>query len=189
MSGRKWLLIGGIVLGLLGVLVLAGNSSDHAAANRSSYIQSHGIPDTATVRTVVNYPHKSGGGYSNVAVGLRAPVAGQSQSTVYIPALVSYEVGQVLSVLVDPAEPDRSELPGKPFATASETNGLIPLGVAFLVLGALCVVGYIRGETLRGREARRHYEQWRAIRLGTAPPPTVSPMPPKRRRPRRQRES
>jgi hypothetical protein len=148
-------MIVGIMFTLLGFLTLAGNSSDHAGTSRSSYTQQNGIPDTATVLDVHNYGFRSVNNYAEVTVTLRVPVGGQRQSVVDIPTPVSYQAGQVISVLVDPADPGHAELPGKPFTTASTSEGLVPLTVVFFVIGAICIIGGLRAVVYSRRTSSR----------------------------------
>lgn len=150
-SARVQTLIGGIAFILIGGLTLAGNSSDHVGAQVSSYTQQRGIPDTATVSDSHNYGGRGSSPFTVATATLRVPVGGQSQSQVYSPAEVNFKAGQVISVLVDPADPGHSELPGKPFTTASDSKYLVPLALVSFALGGLLIFGAIRAM----RNARR----------------------------------
>jgi hypothetical protein len=133
--------------------------STHSEVDRSNNTQASGIADTATVRSVANYQstgRHSTTYYAQVAVTLQAPVSGQASTVVNIPNNVSYTRGQVISILVDPADPGYAELPGSPYVTDSTTAGLVIAAVVSCIIG---VSGIVKAVGMRRRQ-----HAWRAIR-------------------------
>lgn len=133
--------------------------STHSEVDRSNYTQANGIADTATVRSVANY--QSTGRhtttyFAKVTVTLQTPVSGHASTVVNIPNNVSYTRGQVISILVDPADPGYAELPGSPYVTDSTTAGLVISAALFCITG---VWGIVRAVGMRRRQ-----HAWRAIR-------------------------
>ncbi len=126
------------VAGLIGVI--AGAISSHSQALRSSYVQHHGIPVTATVLSVQNTEHcSSRGGCSYTAaipVGLPSAVQGASTSVVHYPGYSDLLGGEHVAVLVDPRQLDYAELPGSAFESSWAWLLLVGLAVflAFLVV-------------------------------------------------------
>jgi hypothetical protein len=157
-------LIGGIVFALLGVAMVFFSFSAHAQAAKSSYTQSSGVSESATVVNVDNNQNTNCGSHgactttysAQVAVSLQTPVSGQDTATVNVPANVSYTTGQQISVLVDPKDPGYAELPGQPYATQGSTVALIIGAVVVFVLGMLAVVRAVR--------MRLHGQAWQAMR-------------------------
>jgi hypothetical protein len=76
-----------VILGVPGAVSLGIGLYYMPASDQSSFTQSHGCGDTATV-------------------------AGHDSTTVHISNQVSYAKGQVLTVLVDPDNPAYAEIPG-----------------------------------------------------------------------------
>jgi len=162
------MLITGILGAGMGIAFAAFAFSAHAAASKSSYTQSHGVPDSATVDSVSNQQSSGRGGttyWANVAATLRTPVDGQRATVVNIPNNVSYQDGQVISVLVDPADPGYSELPGSPYASEAATIGAALGSLVTLLIGAFTLVGSFR--------MRRRL---RALRMQRAAPTTAGAM-------------
>lgn len=75
-----------------------------------------------------------------------------------IPNNVNYQNGLVLPVLVDPADPGYSELPGEPYATDSTTAGAVIGALLMVLAGVGSIVSSFR------MRARR-----RALRVQAAP--------------------
>jgi hypothetical protein len=148
-----------VFLGIgIGIAAAGFAVSAHSAAGRSNYTQANGITDSATVQSVANY--QSTGRhtttyYAKVAVTLQAPVSGQVSTVVNIPNNVSYTRGQVISILVDPADPGYAELPGSPYATETTTAGLVISAAVFCIIGASGIVSAVR--------MRRRQPAWRAV--------------------------
>jgi hypothetical protein len=98
--------------------------------------------------------------FAKVTVTLQTPVSGHASTVVNIPGNVSYVPGQVISVLVDPADPGYAELPGSPYVTDSTTAGLV---IAAVVAGIIGVSGIVSAVGMRRRQ-----HAWRAIRPAPA---------------------
>jgi hypothetical protein len=152
-------LISAIVFLGIGIAGACLAVSAHSEADQSSYTQANGIADTATVLNVANY--QSSGRhtttyFAQVTVTLQTPVSGQPSTVVNIPNNVSYTRGQVISILVDPADPGYAELPGSPYATDTTTAGLVISAAVFGIVGVVGIVSAI------GMRRRQH--AWRAIR-------------------------
>lgn len=155
---RRWhgpmsALAGGLILVLIG----AGNAGviipAQAQASRSGSTQSEGVRDRATVTDTFGQGSCSGDScnYSTqVSVHLRAPVAGEAGSTVYVPALVRYMNGQSIAVVVNRKAPAYSELPGRPYETV---GGVIRNGVFDVIALAFGITGLVLGLRMR-RQAR-----------------------------------
>lgn len=144
-------LVSGIAFILLGGLAVWAAFASNAATSKSSYTQQNGIQDTATVGSVANQYGKSSD-WANVSVTLRTPVGGQQGSVVYIPNNASYSAGQVISVLVDPADPVYSELPGSPYTTGSDVAGAVIAAVVCLPAGIFGIVSSVRMRRRRRRQ-------------------------------------
>jgi hypothetical protein len=115
----------------------------HAQAVQSSYVQAHGVRDSATVVSVDNIVHRDeedGTTYTHaeaeVAVRLQQPVNGTFNSLVWVPGRDNSRSGDVIAVLVDPRQPGYSELPGSPYE-GSSSGWIVAVGfsVLFLVVG------------------------------------------------------
>jgi hypothetical protein len=133
-------LAGGILVLGFGIVFAVAAFGAHSAASRSSYTQSNGIRDSATVDNVSNYQSsRSSTTYAAIAATLGKPVDGQWTTVVNIPNNVSYHTGQAISILVDPADPGYSELPGQRFASDGTTVGAAIVSV----MGLLAGVGFI----------------------------------------------
>ena len=155
------LLIGGIILLGFGIGFAFVAIGAHAAASKSSYTQSNGTQDSATVDNVSNYSSTGRGGttyWASIAATLGRPVDGQWTTVVNIPNNVNYHTGQAISILVDPADPSYSELPGQPDATDSTTAGAAIGSAVALLAGIASVVNSFR---MRAR--------LRALRVQAAP--------------------
>jgi hypothetical protein len=141
------LLIAGIVILGLGIGAIALAIGAHAAASKSSYTQSNGIQDSATVDNVSNYSSSGRGGttyWASIAATLGRPVDGQWTTVVNIPNNVNYHTGQAISILVDPADPGYSELPGQRYATDSTTAGAAIGSLVGLVIGVATIINSFR---------------------------------------------
>jgi hypothetical protein len=150
------LLVAGIVM--VGIAGLGGWGTfvSHAAADRSSYTQQHGTSDTAVVGAVNVDKSTDRSGYttydSTVDVTLRTPVDGQVAAVVHVPHDVLYYRGEVISILVDPADASYAELPGQP----ELTSGDVAIGIGATVLATLLAVAFIIG-SVRLRRRRHAY--------------------------------
>ena len=136
----------------------------HNQVAQSGYVQDHGVRDDATVVSVVNSPIRNDNGpttyTARVTVHLRQPVNGTVDSVAWVPDEVNSHPGDVIAVLVDPRQPDYSELPGQPYSGPGATWGLIlSLGFSavFLILGVLATRTAIVRRLRRRRFARIAY--------------------------------
>jgi Protein of unknown function (DUF3592) len=130
-----------------------GTVSTHTAGNLSAFVQKHGQRTVATVVSIDNIQHSSryGNWYtSQTTVALPAPIDGQSSSTVYYPAALSYSAGTPVQVLVDPDRPAYAEYPGSPYTGAGAWIGELVEAVLCGLLGA-----FLLRETIRGFRRRR----------------------------------
>lgn len=150
--------LGGVFL----VLVSAGCAYDTYAANasaaKSSYTQSSGVRENATVTNVVNNKDCGRGGctYSaDVYVDLSRPVSGQTTADVSVPNSVNYTDGQTITVLVDPKDPGYAELPGQPDNQASTAIWVAVVAAVVLAFGILAIV--------RGVRMRLRTHSWRYV--------------------------
>lgn len=121
------------------IACLVATFSTIADANRSNYVQQHGVHLSGTVTDVNEI--KSCGRYScsytaEVTVQLAEPYHGTSTTVVHYPDFSNLVDGQVVHVLVDPKQPGYAELPGSPDTKSSQWIGLI---FGCLLFGALAV--------------------------------------------------
>jgi uncharacterized protein DUF3592 len=145
------LLTGVVFLIFTGVAVFGAVAAFSGAA-RSSYTQSNGVADNATVVSVSNNQDTSCGRHGNcttsysaqVTTTLNQPVSGDDATTINIPNNVSYTVGQVVPVLVDPQDPGYAELPGLPYAKEGAAILIVLAGVFCLAIAALCIWSAVR---------------------------------------------
>lgn len=126
-----------------------------ADANRSSYVQQHGVRVSGTVTNVDEL--KSCGRYScsytaEITVRLAEPFQGSATTVVHYPSFSDLDPGQVVQVLVDPKQPGYAELPGSPDTKSSQWIGLI---FGCLLFGALAVFSAL--ELLRLLRRRREH--------------------------------
>jgi hypothetical protein len=144
-------LITGVVFAVFAGVAVFGAVTAYTEAARSSYTQSNGVADNATVVNVDNSQDTScarsscSTSYSaQVTTTLSQPVGGAGTATINIPNNVGYTAGQVVPVLVDPRDPGYAELPGLPDATEG-TVVLTGLAALFcLAVGVLCIRSGIR---------------------------------------------
>jgi hypothetical protein len=102
----------------------------------SVYIQNHGTPSTLTVTQVVRVDHSTrSGNYVTINLDgiLSPPVKNRSQTTVDTPHDDLFFAGETLSVLVDPHDPSKAELPGQ--ADHSVSSFVVLLVFTVLVYG------------------------------------------------------
>lgn len=145
--GPTSMLISGIVFLGLGIAAVVLAFGAHSAASRSSYTQQNGVEDSATVGSVANYQSTGRSQttyWAMVTATLRTPVNRQRATVVNIPNNVAYRAGQVIPVVVDPADPGYSELPGSPYATDTSTAGLVIGALVFAPVGVASVVSSVR---------------------------------------------
>jgi hypothetical protein len=139
----------------------------HAESDLSSYVQAHGLPREARVVSVQNISHHAKGRTwytAEVTAALTAPVAGQTTTTVYVPASVPYVSGQIIGVLVDPGRPGYAEQPGRRFVGPDQWIIGAVVALFLLVFDGLIIRAAIH--TIMKRHA------WRAMLPGahqTAP--------------------
>jgi hypothetical protein len=113
-----------VILAFFGLATLAfiGIAIEaRAEGSRSSFVQHHGVRDTATVIAVDNTEHCSRGGCSYTAAitaTLSSPVAGAPVTVVHYRGFSNLVQGQPIIVLVDPKQPSYAELPGARFETS-----------------------------------------------------------------------
>jgi Protein of unknown function (DUF3592) len=144
-------LITGVVFLIFTGVAVFGAVVAFSGAARSSYTQSNGVADDATVVNVSNVQDTSCARSScsttytaQVTTTLSQPVSGDDATTINIPNNVSYTVGQVVPVLVDPQDPAYAELPGLPYATEGAAILIVLGGVFCLAIGALCTSSAVR---------------------------------------------
>ena len=119
----------------------------HAAAVQSSYVQSHGVRDTATVVSEDDIAHtsKHSTTYTSlVTVQLQQPVNGTTSSVVHVPYAASDFAGYKMTVLVDPRDPGYSELPGSANTTNASWIEMLVFAVVVLVIAVLLTRRTIR---------------------------------------------
>ena len=131
---------GTLIMALLAYLACAAFAVaavvEHAETVQSSYVQAHGVRDTATVVSVHNIEHTGkhrAPPSAEVTVRLQQPVDGTSTSVVHVPDHDSSAPGDTIAVVVDPRQPGYSELPGEPNTTAWKWIGSLCLSVLLLV--------------------------------------------------------
>ena len=141
---RKFGPTGTAIVGFLwvagAVACVGGAVSSHAQADRSNYVQAHGIPVTATVANVDNTESCSKSSCSHTAavtVTLPRPVGGTTTSIIHVPRYSVLYDGQPVAILVDPKQPSYSEIPGLKFKSPGEWIALACVAFALLILAAL----------------------------------------------------
>lgn len=143
-----------LLLGAGTVGFTIGAISDYVQAQRSSYVQTHGVSDVAAVTAVHNDEHCSRGGCSYTAaidVTLAAPVQGVSRTTVHFDGYSDLQAGEPLTVVVDPQQPGYAELPGSPF---KRTYSWIIYALVAMFMGGLAAIeiryyGHLRAHRIR----------------------------------------
>jgi hypothetical protein len=166
------LLISGVVTLGLGIAFAVVAFGAHSAASKSSYTQSNGVQDVATVDSVSNYQstgRSSTSYWATVAATLQTPVDGHRATEVNIPNNVNYQAGRVISVVVDPADPGYSEMPGSPDATDGTTAGAAIGAVVFVIAGIGTIVSSFRMRA-RLRAHRMQAASTMPAAFGDAPP-------------------
>jgi flagellar biosynthesis/type III secretory pathway M-ring protein FliF/YscJ len=132
--------------------------SGHAQAVQSSYVQTHGQRDSATVVSVDNieHTHKNSTTYTAlVTVQLQQPVNGTASSVVHVPYKDNSFPGDKITVFVDPSQPGYSELPGSPNATTAGWVASLVGTVVFLVIAVFLTRQSVR--LFRRRRAVRDF--------------------------------
>src|SRR5579863_8993534 len=135
-KGRPVTLKGTVIIAVfayLGCAALAVAAVvEHGEAVQSSYVQAHGVRDTATVVSVHNFmptgKHRAPAS-AEVTVRLKQPVNGTSTSVVHVPDHVSSVPGDTIAVMVDLRQPGYSELPGEPDTTTWKWIGSLSISV------------------------------------------------------------
>jgi hypothetical protein len=126
---------------------------EHGETAQSSYVQAHGVRDTATVVSVHNIEptgkHRAPPS-AEVTVRLRQPVNGTVTSVVHVPDHDSSAPGDTIAVVVDPRQPGYSELPGEPGTTAWKWIGSLCISVFLLA----CAVFQTRKAVRLSRQRR-----------------------------------
>jgi hypothetical protein len=125
---------------VLALLFLGGTAGFTAGAvvelheaQRSSFVQHHGISAHATVVYVDNDEHCSRSGCdwtSAITVVMTPPVDGESETVVHYPDFSDLEAGDRVAVLIDPRQPNYAELPGRKLISSGTW-------IAFVVFAAL----------------------------------------------------
>ncbi|MDQ6779504.1 MAG: hypothetical protein M3071_25490 [Actinomycetota bacterium] len=114
-----------------------GAISDHAQADRSSYVQHHGTPAVATVDSVTNTQHCSRSHCSYtaaVALTLPKPVDGTETTVAHYSGFATLSSGENVRVLVDPKQPGYAEFPGSPFKGAAAWIAMLIIAVVFAAI-------------------------------------------------------
>lgn len=126
------------VLATFAVLALFSMVRSFGSWQTSSYIQHHGVRTTGTITKVIyitHYPTKSAD-YSTINLELQLPfpgIKGQDVTTVTTPYRHwNVRPGQTVSVLVDPRNPSKAEMPGKPMH--SVVKPIVALVLALIML-------------------------------------------------------
>jgi len=139
-DGRRGSVVWGVVAAVLWYLFSAGWAYAavelRAGAVQSSYVQAHGLRDSATVVSVHNIIRNSGKHSTThtaeVTVHLQQPVNGTFNSVVHVPHRDNSSPGDTIAVLVDPRQPGYSELQGSP--DTKTWYWLVSLGISLLSL-------------------------------------------------------
>ena len=140
-------------------VVMAVNK--HAQAAQSSYVQAHGLRESATVGHVDN-KQVDGNYTATVTVQLQPPVNGTTSSIVHVPHQDNSSPGDTITVLVDPSQPGYSELPGAPSVTGQDW--IVPLVIAVVIL-----LFYPAIPTWYGVRAFRQLRAARALAMRSSP--------------------
>ena len=140
------------LFGLIAVGLAVGAILYHSQADRSSFVQHHGIRATATVflvgnrvgctRRICNYT-------AAIIAKLSPPVDGSTGTIVHYPAYSRLVSGDHVTVLVDPKDPSYAELPG---ATFERADSWIVTAILTLLFATLAVS---EGRALRPLLAHR----------------------------------
>jgi hypothetical protein len=130
-----------------------GLAALHADGERSSFTQSSGIAETATVTSVTTTGPKNP--QTDISVLLDTPVDYQFVSDVHVPGDHSYNTGDKIRILVDPRDPSYSELPGQP--DTHLWTMMIIAAIMILWLAATAVLCLARA--FRIWQARRQYRR------------------------------
>lgn len=136
-----------LLLGMSYAIIITAVTNSPLAA-RSSYVQAHGLRESATV-VHVDTDSRS----ANVTVRLRSPVKGVTSIIVGVRHNVSSSPGETITVLVDPSQPDYAELPGSPNATPTYWPSAITVVGVVLAVAAFLVYLFVRD--FRKRRAMR----------------------------------
>ncbi len=145
-----------VLFGGLGVGFTVGFFVEMANANRSNYVQHHGVLVSGTVTNVDNM--ESCGRYScsytaDIAVQLAEPFHGTTTTTVHYPDYSALNDGDQLQLLIDPQQPSYAEIPGDANTTA---GSWIVFGVMAVLFVALAVWSGVRlRHLLRLRRSQR----------------------------------
>lgn len=149
----------GIALGLFlivaGALVASAGFGGYPPADETSYVQNHGRTMRAAVGNVDVRKYCGKGCLYDalVTVTLRQAVSGRRTSVIHIPRNVSYDKGEVISVIIDPRHPGYGELPGIPDVPSPARSGIVAATAVLVLWGLVHVATGIRA--LRRRMARR----------------------------------
>ena len=128
-----------------GLVVIALISHSHA--QRSAFVQKHGISTNATVVAVNNTQYCSRHGChwtASIPVSMAAPVDGVLTPIVHYPGFSELRSGEQVAVLVDPREPAYAELPGHPFTRAWAWIFALVLAAAAAGMALLNGLGLVR---------------------------------------------
>ena len=152
--------IAGIVIIAIVVAGLAALTvSLHAQGARSAYTQQHGLARRATIEAVVPVSHATSTQAwttYDYEVALAEPAGPVTRTIAHDPSrnLQQFGRGDTIRVLVDPRQPDYSELPGSPVESSAWFAGPLVLAVIFAGLAALITTEEIRHRRQRAAAAR-----------------------------------
>lgn len=140
---------------VLFVMVSTATVVVHSRADRSAYVQAHGLRENAVVDSVrtITAPAKSGAqDTATLTVTVTSPASGSHRAVAYDPAGTSVKPGSAITVLLDPKQPAYAELPGHPYAPGGQwAQGLL----AMAVIGALAAGAvFVAMAGLQGRPVR-----------------------------------
>jgi hypothetical protein len=136
----------------------------HGQSGVSAYTQSSGPRRYAMVFTVHNVEHqnRSSTWYTaEIGAVLAQPVAGHTATTIWVPYSVSAKPGQLMLVVVDPAQPAYSEVPGAPYVTASQW--ITQVVIAVVTVGLAALSGWATFD------ACKVWRRWRTLSRGLVP--------------------
>ena len=127
--------------------MVAGAVITHGEGARSSRVQHHGIPRTATIIATHNHYHSSrGGGYytADLTATFTPPVQGQTITVVRFPGRFNAYPGQTQQILIDPKNAGYAEIPGSPSTQSWTWIVLVVFAVLFGVLDALLIRSFLK---------------------------------------------
>ena len=127
--------------------MVVGAIVTHGEAARSSRVQHHGIPRTATIIAAQNHYHSSrGGGYytADITVTFSPPIERQTITVVRFPGRFNAYPGQTQAILIDPKNAGCAEIPGSPSTQSWTWILLVVFAVVFGVLDVLLIRAFLK---------------------------------------------